>query len=869
MRRRPSPLAWGIPLLLAAMAAGDDLDGHLDHDAFVRAIGEQGLGAILAALERAEPAADAIESRRRRIAAARLPLLDPGRTPRSVAEAAEQAVTLREELLASVAPEDPRRLRWLADQLEDLHRWLIPAEAADLAIRLGVFSPQQLAFAREWAIRGEAWSREAEALLERAADAELSRMPEEPAERRRRQRLLEEARGRVPLLRGLSAARAAELLPEHPDAPQWRRLAVDRLASAAIPENPDLAEIATLQLAIARIGLGQHEPAERSLEALAANASASPRHRFEAEAGLVLSLALRPDLAAARRLLEERRRRQRSMEEGVPFLPLWADLEHRLLRWDAARSEPAVGSAAWVAWLAPWLDLAEQAPPARRPAATAAAIARVREFLESSRLATAATLEALPPHPPPLLLAAAAEAILRREAGPDRDEALAAAVSALERSAANRAIAEELRTLLLRTLARVELARGRSAAAIVALLDAARSAPDGPDAAASLEAAVAIASAAARRERETSGLPRETLRDAIAIGRSHPRRDAWRIELAAAESQAGEFAAADRLLGEIPAASDLARHAAVAALENAVRAAEGAPPEESPRWLDRAEQLLQRLGPWPALPPSGSDPRPHQQAGARVALARGRLHLIADRPAAAIVEIATLRESFPLDPAGEFEAIRIRLSALDRLGREEEAAAELQAIAADGADGPLRQLLEARLAESIELAAGAERRGDSERSRRLGRESVGPLASTLRRALGSEPGAAAASVLLMIAEGIRRGGDPVEALVLAESLPPHARDSREGIRLRAECRFARGRLEDLAEAMPLYRRLAAGSPPHSDAWWLAELRILEILDRVGRDTDRIAPRIARLRAIDPDLGGEGHRRAFEALLLRR
>lgn len=869
MRRRSSPLAWGIPLLLAAIAAADDLDGHLDHDAFVRTIGEQGLGAILAALERAEPAADPIESLRRRIAAAKLPLLAEGRTPRSVAEAAEQAVALREELLASVAPEDPRRLRWIADQLEDLHRWLIPAEGADLAIRLGVSSPQQLAFAQEWAIRGEAWSQEAEALLERASEAELARVPEEPAERRRRQRLLEEARSRVPLLRGLSAARAAELLPQHPDAPQWRLLAADRLSAAATPENPDLAEIATLQLAIARLGLGQHEPAERSLEALAADASASPRHRFEAEAGLVLSLAMREELPAARRLLEERRRRQRAFEGGVPFLALWADLEHRLLRWGLAGREPEVGSAAWVELLAPWIDLAEQAPPARRAAATAAAIARMREFLENSRLATAATLGALPARPPTLIVAAAAEAILRREAGPDRDDALAAAAKALESAAANRESGEELRALSLRTLARVELARGRSGAAIRALLDSARSAPDGTDAAASLEAAVAIASAAARREGEPPDLSRETLRGAIAIGPGHPRRDAWRLELAAVESQAGEFTAADRLLGEIPAASDLATQAAVAALENAVRAAEGAPPEESPRWLDRAEQLLQRLGPWPALPPSGSDPRSHQQAGARVALARGRLHLLADRPAAAIVEIATLRESFALDPAGEFEAVRIRLSALDRLGRAEEAAAELQAIATQGADGPLRQLLEARLAESIELAASAERRGDSERSRLLGKGSVGPLASTLRRAIGSEHRGASATTMMLIAEGIRRGGDPAEALALAESLPPHARDSREGIRLRAECRFARGRLEDLAEAMPLYRRLAAGSPPHSDAWWLAELRTLEILDRVGRDTDRIAPRIARLRAIDPDLGGEGHRRAFEALLLRR
>jgi len=67
--------------------------------------------------------------------------------------------------------------------------------------------------------------------------------------------------------------------------------------------------------------------------------------------------------------------------------------------------------------------------------------------------------------------------------------------------------------------------------------------------------------------------------------------------------------------------------------------------------------------------------------------------------------------------------------------------------------------------------------------------------------------------------------------------------------------------------MRLYRRIAAGSPAESPFWWLAELRQLQILERVGRDVDRIPPRIERLRAIDADLGGEGLRRQFESLLL--
>jgi hypothetical protein len=52
-------------------------------------------------------------------------------------------------------------------------------------------------------------------------------------------------------------------------------------------------------------------------------------------------------------------------------------------------------------------------------------------------------------------------------------------------------------------------------------------------------------------------------------------------------------------------------------------------------------------------------------------------------------------------------------------------------------------------------------------------------------------------------------------------------------------------------------------PEESPAWWLAQVRRLQILDRVGRSGDAIAPKVARLKAMDPALGGT----AFAATLL--
>lgn len=862
-----------LSAVAAAAAAGDDLGGRLDHDAFVRALGAQGLAPILEALERAEPSADPVERARRRIAAASMPLLAEGRTPASVAAAAEEAIALREALLAAVPPQDPRRLRWLGDQLEDLHRWLIPAEGADLAMRVGVPSTAQAAFAAAWAARGEAWAAEAERLLDAALAADASPRSVDPAAKRRWDRIVAEARLRVPMLRGISAARAADLLPASGDSLERRRLAVDRLAAAAMPEHPDLAEIAMLQLAMARIGLGQHAPAERVLEALAANAAVAPRNRFEACVGLVLARADRQGPAAALPLLETLRQRQREREGETAFLPLWADLEHRLRLADESEP-PAIGSPAQLASLQPYLDLPVRADPASRGIALAAAIGRLRAAAERNGWLDAASIEAWRPTAPLLLLVAIADAVVD---DPGSREATSIAAAAIADAISRETPPADLGSLALRTRARCELAIGARDAAIRSLLDSVRSWPSDPLANPSLEAAVAIARSGRRpADGPPSHVPSlaETLAEAIAIGGSHPLRDAWRIEAAAIASQAGGFDDADAMLAEVPPPSPQFAESRVALLENAVRAAEATDAAASARWLDRAERLLRQLEPWPPATPPGQDPRDHADAGARVALARARMHLLADRPAAAIVEITTLREGVPLEPDAQLEALRIRLAALDRLGRREEAAEELRRVAAAEHGGAgMRSLLDQRLADSIDLARAAEREGDLDRSAALGRETIGPLADALRSLLqetADESGTAATPLVsIRIAEGLRRGGRAAEALAVLATLPADLRDSIEAVRVRAECLFSRGRLEDLAEAMPLYRRLAASAPPRSEAWWLAELRTLEILDRVGRDTDRIPPRIGRLRAIDPGLGHEGFRRAFEALLLRR
>jgi hypothetical protein len=68
--------------------------------------------------------------------------------------------------------------------------------------------------------------------------------------------------------------------------------------------------------------------------------------------------------------------------------------------------------------------------------------------------------------------------------------------------------------------------------------------------------------------------------------------------------------------------------------------------------------------------------------------------------------------------------------------------------------------------------------------------------------------------------------------------------------------------------MAAYDRVARSVPERSASWWLCQLRRLQVLDRAGRSREAIAPRIARLRAVDPGLGGPELAAQFLALAAR-
>ncbi len=116
-----------------------------------------------------------------------------------------------------------------------------------------------------------------------------------------------------------------------------------------------------------------------------------------------------------------------------------------------------------------------------------------------------------------------------------------------------------------------------------------------------------------------------------------------------------------------------------------------------------------------------------------------------------------------------------------------------------------------------------------------------------------------------VAHAFRDAGLASDALRNYQRLLEKYPDDRELLMGRAECLFA-GSGGQEAEAMAIYKRVSAMGPQDGGSdYWLAQLRTLQILDRVQKNTHRIGPQIVRLRQQDPMLGGERFRRGFDAL----
>lgn len=105
-----------------------------------------------------------------------------------------------------------------------------------------------------------------------------------------------------------------------------------------------------------------------------------------------------------------------------------------------------------------------------------------------------------------------------------------------------------------------------------------------------------------------------------------------------------------------------------------------------------------------------------------------------------------------------------------------------------------------------------------------------------------------------------------EALAAFESTQTGGTESAAQVFGRAECYFGIGDTPSLREAILLYKRLVnQRAAVDEGTWWMSQLRTLQILDRVNRNTEQIPGYVDNLRHEDRHLGSRRTRRGLESL----
>ncbi|MCP3905523.1 MAG: hypothetical protein GY715_18000 [Planctomycetes bacterium] len=842
-----------LTMFLAVAAHAQSLDERVDDAAFLRGLLELELPELLEHYLQTHPPRDEVQAAEYRIAAARLRARQAADDPATRIAAVDEAMELRAALI-EMHPRHPRRFAWQADQASDLLLEVLPRGSTGLTAIFGLPSRDQ----RE---RAEEIAREALVLLTGAAEgvaAAILAVEATPGYRERddlrasRRRLARDERDRrIPWLTGIAAYAVAVVA--QPPAPERERLlerAARSLRGLLDDADPRVAARARLQYGLVLAERGEADAAEDVLEPLARTTTG--RAEDIVAAWLGLARARTGDPAAARAVLASFERERSDLLDGA------AGMRYRLLlvdqRYQLGRADdPRAVRRAINAYLVVLDEDGNGAETRRRMV-----------FDRLGRLAEEAGPDA---SLPPIVLIARAEQLAR---SPEhRDDA----VNRLETALADDRLAPRERALAVSTLARVLRDSDRPVDAARRYTQLAAEHADDPGSRLAIQ--------------EAASLARSSYREAPG---DRDAADALRDALAVMLDRYGDLASADRwrfVAGRL--AMDEARYADAAALFAAAARDEAIA-------IDAGFMRVNALG---AMARATVDPvarrdandavrRELEQVTASVAAAladadesrRGDLRYYeanlrvfragalvdAGRPREALEALADVDREEGRDQAVVGAALRVRIDAMRALGRSEEAQGELDrflAAAPDLAGGVLDSMLGQALDDAERASAG----GRDDDALATAESEAAPIAALLEQWVEGrtlDP-AVRTSLLRRVARAYRLSGRYRASLRIYDRLLVAEPDAIEVLFGRAECLFNIGG-DELADAIGIYQRIVAAGPSIGhDYYWTAQLRTLQILDRAGRNTNRIVPRISRLRLMDPELGGPRYRRKFEGL----
>lgn len=858
----PRRLAAVLCLALATTAAtGQSLDERLDDDLFLRGLIELELPEVLEHYIRTHPPADPVQAARYTIAGQRLRLRGLSGEPEKRLAAIERILSVRGELIEEEKAH-PQRAIWLTDQAADLFFELLPTEATDLTALFGLPTEVQ----RRRAARVARQMNELTTLAEVEIQRAIRRIEEadgyredESLQMQRRRLARDERERRIPFLRGIAAFLHAELDLR---SPSEKREFCEIAARQLEPLDGELLEGSLLSrerlyrgLALAR--LGRYEEAEALFRQVATDESTAARDIFAARMGGVVNRADNRGLDAALTALDSIEPKYTGAE-GLFYRVLIADQRFLLRRAQALRESGDARSDAMSDAFAAYLDLLNDRESAGPETMRAIVFAR---------LAQAADEQTPVAELPAIVAVARADRLLRHEERPEK------AIELLESVLGRDDLAPSEQAAALFALGRALYEAGRPIEASQCFVRMAREHPIEGEAPRAVELAAGIA-ADLHREFPADGEVRQVLHEALAVLLEQfpdlPDIDHWRYVAGRLAMSEGDFPAAVAMFRRLAPTAERWPDAQFMQV-NALLAAVKAQPDGPQRRRDAEELIAVGERAERALRQALDDVSASRRGDLLYYLAflrvfRAEALRETDREEAALEALSGIEREAGLDNAILAAALRVRIDAHQALGRREDARGEIERLleaAPNEAGGVIDSMLSSMLAEVQSLLEV----GADEAARNQAQRELAPLARLLERWIAGadlEEGDRR-PLLRRAADVYRLAGLFDDALRLYDRLLRRYPDAVELLFGRAECLFG---LEDEreAEAMGLYKRIVAAGPDAGHHYyWQSQLRMLQILDRVQQNVQRIAPRISRLRLQDPELGGDRYRRKFQRL----
>ncbi len=635
----------------------------------------------------------------------------------------------------------------------------------------------------------------------------------------------------MPVLEGAAAVINAFELND----PTARKISLGRAAEQLLSRIESLPETAAMEARVyaglALAELGQFDEAELHFRAVAASATADETLKFMARMGAVRNRVVRGGPAAGTEAIESIEARYAGPDAAF-FILMIADAKvalHLQQHPDSFES----GS------LRPYLELLHTNLGLSDDDRLAVVLDRLCRIIPSV---------APPEKVAPEGNIAMALAALRTDG--DHDRAIERLRAALARKPIEPAIERAGRVALAELTAQIDPVRS-----LDVLADALRTAPLAHvDELARRTGAACLA----RMQTGATDGERPALASALKLclerAPKHADSMTWRVGSASLLIAGGEFEEARALLAVVP--------------------------RSSPEWLPSREVLLDLLARW-----AGS----------------GDGNGSKDRWTAVRHEAAAIRHDVAADESVNGKRVRamgaiVHAESLRALGLEQEAVSEINSV--NASDEALPGALQERVlaTRTAILTSAVDDRGAADALRALLAHGPERSAATIALALElirmredpkgggeilevvgtwlDEAGAfnGAEAIRLALAQTCQNSGAWALGAVHYGRLLRERPDTVELLVGRAECLFQAGRESKdrttMGEAMAIFRRVSSGLTTQDADFWTSELRMMQILDLTGEGTDQIGRRIARLRLLDPLLGGEATRTALEALEAR-